>query len=169
MDYVVQKEGVEVGNILPSKKEAEECFDSFGISHAPISKKLFITWMSQAKNWKARKKIWRYMKKRKLDYPLVGGYSDICLITASVMEKFALYCGAFAASDLFVELAIPTSMVLSAKNIKVNRDIKLSFGAMWTDEDKKFLEEYNLSLTELVENFPSDKLYLHPIKLSQWK
>lgn len=169
MDYVVTKDGVEISSILPSIKEAEECFDKHGLPYTPISKNLFMRWIMQQKTWKMRKRIWRYLKKRHLDYPLVGGYSDICLITADVMDKFALYCGAFAATDLFVELAIPTSMVLSAEKIKFNKDIKLSSGAMWSDEDMKFLQEYNFSLAKLIEHFPADKLYLHPIKLSKWK
>lgn len=169
MDYVVAKNGVEISGIIPTRQEAERCFDRYNLSYGPIPKKLFGKWIMQQKTWKMRKKIWRYLKKRHLDYPLVGGYSDICLITADVMDKFALYCGAFAATDLFVELAIPTSMVLSAEKIKFNKDIKLSSGAMWSDEDMEFLQEYNFSLAKLIEHFPADKLYLHPIKLSKWK
>lgn len=169
MDYVVSMEGVEIGNVLPSRKEAEECFARYGISCAPIPKNLFMEWILQQKEWKMRKRIWSYIKKRYLDYPLVGGYSDICLVTADAMGKFALYCGAFAATNLFVELAIPTSMVLATKKLKVNKDIKLGSGAMWSEEDTEFLQEYNFSLTKLLEHFPVDKLYLHPIKLSKWK
>lgn len=169
MDYVVAKEGVEISNILPSQKEAEKCFDRYNISYTPIPKNLFWGWILQQKEWKMRKRIWRYMRKRRLDYPLVGGYSDICLVTADVMENFALYCGAFAATDLFVELAIPTSMVLSTKKLKINKDIKLDSGAMWSEEDMEFLQEYDFNLTKLMENFPANKLYLHPIKLSKWK
>lgn len=169
MDYVVSMEGVEIGNVLPSRKEAEECFARYGIPCAPIPKNLFMEWILQQKEWKMRKRVWRYIKKRRLDYPLVGGYSDICLVTADAMDKFALYCGAFAATNLFVELAIPTSMVLSTKKLKVNKDIKLGSGAMWSEEDTEFLQEYNFSLTKLVKHFPVDKLYLHPIKLSKWK
>lgn len=169
MDYVVAKDGVEISNILPSKKEAEKCFDRYNISYAPIPKNLFVEWILQQKEWKMRKRIWRYVKKRRLDYPLVGGYSDICLVTADVMENFALYCGAFAATDLFVELAIPTSMVLSTKKLKVNKDIKLDSGAMWSEGDMEFLQEYNFNLAKLIEHFPANKLYLHPIKLSKWK
>lgn len=169
MDYVVAKAGVEISNILPSRKEAERCFDKYNIPYTPIPKKLFMDWIWQQKKWKMRKKIFHYMQKRYLDYPLVGGYSDICLVTADVMEKFALYCGAFAATDLFVELAVPTSMVLSARKLKVNKDINLDSGAMWSEEDMEFLQEYNFNLAKLIEHFPMNKLYLHPIKLSKWK
>lgn len=169
MDYFVDKQGVEVSDILPSRQEAERCFDRYGLPHGSIPKKLFGEWLLQQKEWKMKKKIWRYIKKRHLDYPLVGGYSDICLVTADAMDKFALYCGAFAATDLFVELALPTSMVLSAKRIKFNKDIKLESGAMWSDKDMQFLQEYNFSLAKLIDQFPANKLYLHPIKLSKWK
>lgn len=72
MDYVVAKEGVEISNILPSRKEAKECFDRYDIPYTPIPKSLFIGWIWQQKEWKMRKGIWRYIKKRRLDYPLVG-------------------------------------------------------------------------------------------------
>ena len=85
------------------------------------------------------------------------------------MQKFSLYCGAFAATRLFVEMAIPTALILSADNIKLGKDIKLEPGAMWTPDELKNLKPYNLQLDRLLNNFPLRKLYLHPIKLSQWK
>ena len=85
------------------------------------------------------------------------------------MPQFANYCGAFAATRLFVEMAIPTALVLSADYIKVNTDVKLKAGAMWTQEDMKILIPYEQNLEKLLTYFPSNKLYLHPIKLSQWK
>lgn len=171
VDYVVAKEGVEISNILPSRKEAEKCFDRYGISYGYIPTKLLVKCVLHQIRWSGEISKCKYILTGggKLDYPLVGGYSDICLVTADVMEKFALYCGAFAATDLFVEFAIPTSMVLSTQKLKVNKDIKLSSGAMWSEKDMKFLQEYNFDLTKLLEHFPADKLYLHPIKLSKWK
>lgn len=103
------------------------------------------------------------------DYPLVGAYSDIFLVTADCMQDFCTYCGAFAATNLFVEIAIPTALVLSSNHIKYNKDVKLAGGAMWSDADMEFLKAYNNKLDELIKNYPSDKFYLHPIKLSKWK
>lgn len=79
------------------------------------------------------------------------------------------YCGAFSATRLFVEMAIPTALVLSSDNIRLGKDIKLNPGAMWIEDDFKILEPYGHNLAKLLTDFPSDKLYLHPIKLSQWK
>lgn len=98
-----------------------------------------------------------------------GGYSDIFLITAKTMEKFAQYCGIFAASRLFVEIAIPTSMVLSAEKIHVGSG-KLKGSAMWSDDVKKSLaEKYQNSLSALLKDYPKDTFFLHPVKLSAWK
>ena len=40
---------------------------------------------------------------------------------------------------------------------------------MWTKEDQQFLEKYQNDLNKLLNDFPKEKLYLHPIKLSKWK
>ena len=58
---------------------------------------------------------------------------------------------------------------IHTKKLKVNKDIKLDSGAMWSEEDMEFLQEYDFNLTKLIEYFPANKLYLHPIKLSKWK
>lgn len=91
------------------------------------------------------------------------------IIPSFLMDKFCLYCGIFAATNLFVENAVPTTLAIIANKIKFNKDCILKYGAMWTNEDKAFLEKFNCNLQELINNFPKDKLFLHPIKFSKWK
>ncbi len=164
MKWKLNQRGVEVRNILPTKQKALEQFKKHGIPYSNIPVTPFLSWHVEY--------LYTYLrnyKRRLTDYPLVGGYADIFLVTSEVMEKFALYCGAFSATKLFVELAIPTALVLSSDNIKLSKDLNLSSGALWSEKDKEFLKRYNNSLDGLMENFPKDKLFLHPIKLSQWK
>ena len=85
------------------------------------------------------------------------------------MPKFCQISGALAATRLFVELAIPTALAFCSAKIVFNRDIKLREGALWTDEDKKVLDKYENSLTKLLDQYPNDMFYYHPIKLSKWK
>jgi hypothetical protein len=103
-----------------------------------------------------------------LEYPLVGAYSDLLVINKHSFPQFAHYCGLFAASELFVELAIPTALVFSSKNIVTESDNTRSGRAYWGDEVKE-LGIFDFKLNNLLENFPDEKLYIHPIKLSEWK
>lgn len=154
--------GIEVMKMLPSIEEWRKRFDMYGLPYFKIPLKRLLA--------NPRKKDWLRMlrQKRDLKYPLVAGYSDIFIVTADVMEKFAQYCGIFAATRLFVEIAIPTAMVLASDHIKTNKDVKLKGGAMWDDGDFLILKPYNNKLANLMNEFPEDKFYLHPIKLSKW-
>lgn len=164
MKYIVKQRGVEVCNILPSIDEAKVQFDKYRIPYSPIPLKPLIE-----KHIKYILKYFLNFKRRHLDYPLVGGYADILVLTADMMGKFSLYCGAFAATNLFVEFAIPTALVLSTDKLKFTTDIKMGSGVMWPPQDKFFAEKYGYSLSKLIDNYPKDTLYLHPIKLSKWK
>ena len=85
------------------------------------------------------------------------------------MDNFALYCGAFAATRLFVEIAIPTAMALACEKIQFNKDVKLKQMALWSADDYKLLEKFNYSLSALNEDYPENILFIHPVKLSKWK
>lgn len=163
LDYTPEQLGVELKGILPNKEEAQRRFDFHKLPYTPIPRKELL------RNPRKKDFLKMLTRSNELKYPLVRAYSDILLIPSDVMPKFANYCGAFSATRLFVEMAIPTALVLSSDNIKLAEDIKLNPGAMWFEDDFKILESYGRNLTKLLTDFPSDKLYLHPIKLSQWK
>lgn len=169
IEYRVGIPGLEVENILPTREEARSTFKKKGLSTNPVPynvwKNLYTKKIEKLRLWT---KIIR-KKPRKLDYPLVGGYSDIFLVTEPSMQNFCTYCGAFAAGGLFVELAIPTAMVLACDKIKTQKDMRLKGRALWTQEDFQILNKYNYSLNSLLNDFPKDLLFLHPIKLSKWK
>ena len=152
LDYTPNQLGVELKGILPDKEEAQRRFDKHNLPYSPIPRKELL------RNPRRKDFLKMLTRSRELKYPLVRAYSDILLLPAEAMPKFANYCGAFSATRLFVELAVPTAMVLAADNIKTADDVKLKPGA-----------PYDHSLQKLLNNYPSDKLYLHPIKLSQWK
>ena len=107
---------------------------------------------------------WRYS----LSYPIVGSYSDIFVVNSKSIKLFCHYCGVFAALKLFVEIALPTSLVLSANEIVEEKDLKLQGKALWTKKQHQELDKYENSLKQLLVKFPSNYLYLHPIKLSKW-
>lgn len=170
IEYNHIQEGLEISNILPSKQEAIESFLFHKISVEPIEKETY-------KYLYRKKKIWKFTIYKKkipqnisLSYPLVGGYSDICLVTANCMQKFCSYCGAFAAGNLFVEISLPTAMVLSTKKLAFIKDLKLKNGDIWnSSEMEELAQKHNNKLINLLSNFPKDKMFIHPIKLSVYK
>lgn len=42
-------------------------------------------------------------------------------------------------------------------------------GSLWKEADVNELgEKYSWNYKKLIDDFPEDKLYLHPVKLSKW-
>lgn len=180
--YTIYKTGVEAATELPSIEFAHEKMMQFGFTNNPLSfdqifpKPTFngkrVGWrecLSVADYYFQRTKSYWCKRKFGLPYPLVGGYSDFFAVPSGIAAKFAHLCGVFSATELFVELAIPTSLILTAKNIKVEHSLSLQGKAMWTTDELKILDRYDYDFRRLIENYPAEHLYLHPIKLSKWR
>ncbi|MEO9145222.1 MAG: hypothetical protein ABI237_06650 [Ginsengibacter sp.] len=177
--YNSKSPGVEAETQLPTYSEAQDALKKFNVINKPLSFEHIWQkpqtrgeWLNKIK--KDKKFIARYFKNKvtgkgyDLSYPLVRSYSDIFIISSDAIKQFCHYAGVFAATRLFVELAIPTALVFSAKEIKTEKDIQLKGMALWTKEDISLLDEYDFNLKKLLDNFPKDKLYIHPVKLSKW-
>jgi len=110
-----------------------------------------------------------YASSYPLSYPLVRSNADLVVVSSENIKKFVHYCGIFAACNLFVEIALPTALVLSLpKKIVGIRDLSLKGGHMWNKDDIKLLEPFKKDLKKLLQDFPKEYLYLHPVKLSKW-
>ena len=173
--------GVEVSNMLPDYENAIDKFSKFGLTIKPFGfskvwKLSFGLPFTVSLGVRRRFRFFcQYLKTKlrgksfTLSYPLASSYSDIFIVSAKSIKEFCHYCGVFAVTKLFVEIALPTSMVLSADEITVEKDLDLRGKALWTKEDFQELEKYENSLTKLLADFPPKCIYLHPIKLSKWK
>ncbi len=171
--------GIEAGNFIPNYAEALEKIKKFDLSTGPLrfeqiwnvpkQTKSFIRMMIREKELFFRYVMNIFQKKEySVSYPLVGGYSDIFIISSDAMNNFSHYCGIFSATHLFAELAIPTSIALSAEEIVTEKMTDFCGKALWgSDIDE--LNKYQYSLYNLLNMFPEDYLYLHPIKLSKWE
>lgn len=174
MRYRRDPAGVFGARELPSVEEAVERFARHGLEHGKIAAHLIAGPRSHKEG---PLELMRWLRQRmraprsgaKPPYPLVGGYSDIFAVPGASMAQFAHYCGVFAATRLFVELAIPTAMALSVDHVSTERDTLLKGRALWSAEDLALLEPYGFDLQALLRAFPEGHLYLHPVKLSQWK
>lgn len=170
--------GIEAVNQIPSHEEAVALFTKFNLLIEPLhfsqiwkkprsAREFFNLVIRDKEYFKGLINLGR--NSYFLPYPLVGGYSDIFVISAKNVEKFAHYCGVFAATRLFVEIALPTSVALSAKKVVTEIDLELRGQALWTNDDHRILDRYDNDLSKLLNDFPADRLYLHPIKLSKWE
>jgi len=171
--------GVEAKNQLPDYEKALKKFQQFDLTIKPLRFNQIWKTPSSMKDFgkiifRDRRYFLRYLKNKftkkrySLSYPIVGSYSDIFVVSSESIKLFCHYCGVFAATKLFVEVALPTSLVLSAKEIVTENDLKLQGKALWTKEQHQELEKYESSLKQLLVEFPTNYLYLHPIKLSKW-
>ena len=79
---------------IRDRDEAKAQFDKYNIPYSPIPLRPLIE-----RHFKYIFKYMRHFHRRCLDYPLVGGYADILVLTSDMMDKFTLYCGAFAATS----------------------------------------------------------------------
>jgi hypothetical protein len=168
VDFDLNAKGIECSTYLPNKKEALEKLQGFG-----KIKRYFR--ISQVIRLIDRPSAYKYIFKLKwfrfpLSYPLLMAYSDILIVSDSTIRKFCYYSGIFASLRLFVESAIPTALALSTDKIITNKDIDYEDGALWTKKEIANIEnKYGKNLKVLMNEYPKEFLYLHPIKLSKWK
>lgn len=179
VEYDPKKEYVEGMQEIPTYSEALEIMKKHGIKISP----LLYTDMHECPRicFKEIKDLIRYCirklqgKKYHLNYPLVASYSDIVIVSSVSIEKFIKYCGVFAATELFVEFAVPTALLLSSEKVVTEPEISKRGIIHWAYSGsqkvafEKEMQKFEYNLQNLLNNFPADKLYIHPVKLSKWK
>jgi hypothetical protein len=177
LNFKPKTSSADISKEMPSFEEAKERLQYHGCSVLPLTIKqlenrnqiselpIILRTFKTVKY--LVKKLFFSQKKYELAYPLVGGYSDIFILNQTSLKPFAHYSGVFAASNLFVEVAIPTTMALISENLSLETATKLKGLTLWSDKDITSLKNKYISLDNLINNFP-DHLYIHPIKLSMW-
>jgi hypothetical protein len=161
--------GVEVRGELPAPQEAARRLQRHGVVNGEFS-------FYNAYGPLRVRSLRRYLLDRLLQtgslhrtrYPLTFSYSDIAVVSAACIKQFCHYCGVFAATDLFAEMAIPTALALATDEIVTEKDLALRGRPLWTAQQLDELAQYGHRLDELFRRFPRDCLYIHPVKLSAW-
>lgn len=131
--------------------------------------------------WDARKKLKEYPRliymffrtlllgRKYCPYPIWGGYSDVFVIPGKDIDKVAHMLGVFAAMDIFVEEAIPTTLHLLCDELIEEKDLKAKSKTLWGNAAREELEEeYERNYQRLTNQWKEDCLFIHPIKLSRW-
>jgi hypothetical protein len=176
MLFSSRQEGLEVEKQFPNATEARRRFRRHGLEPGALS---YVSVTPTPRPVRSPRSLRQYVRyhalrvlkarsKYELEYPLVGSYSDIFAVSRAAFAEFAHYCGVFAALRMHVEIAVPTAMVLAADTIKTEETALLKGAALWTEEEMKILTPYGHSLAKLLADFPEGRMYLHPVKLSQW-
>ncbi len=105
-----------------------------------------------------------------LPYPLWGKYSDIFIIPQKYMKDMSRMFGIFAGMNLFVEIAIPTAIELLSEQVSTGENRTEKPSLLWTVEERQsVIDKHNGIYSDLMENWDSKDLFIHPVKLSQWK
>jgi hypothetical protein len=176
----IKSSGVEAVEQLPDYATALQKFKKFGLELRPLQFQQIWTAPDRTDLWLENffqtivftlRSLHAQLKRKtySLPYPAVASYSDIFVVSSDVIGAFSHFCGVFAATRLFAEVAVPTALVLSAEEIVTDESLRLQGKPLWTAHDFTELEKYDHSLEKLLAEFPAKYLYLHPIKLSQWK
>ena len=130
-------------------------------------------------------------------YPLVTGYSDFLVVPRGAIRDFARYCGVLAATNMQAEVVVPTAMLLACANLKtelppgqhfldgtpnmpklapadarLRSDHAVSVRAkgleIWGRDIATFEAEHACELQRVLDHFPPERVYVHPVKLSRW-
>lgn len=173
---LLNRPGVEVVHLLPSKEVAIKRMEERGLAVLPKGYYLlcFFFYLLYQRRISDLIDLMRYVRHRNEDvtYPLIWGYSDILLLPQCKMNEFVTYCGVFAGTNLFVEWAIPMAICLSYDNVITGNQLKLNqitqLYTLGEEGEKEFYNKYNYSLRKLIEDYPADLFFIHPIKLSKW-
>ena len=181
-EFNINVPGLEEMRELPSTAEANKKFQELGLSEVDFNPKadgiipgikLSFLHASSRKSLKYLAiqivKIRNKIKPYQSSYPLVRGASDIFIVPGLTIHKFCHYCGIFAAANLFVEIAIPTTMALVSDEIRLGKDITNKVGLNHNaSEVDRILAQHGNDPEKLFNDWPSEYLYIHPIKLSSW-
>lgn len=94
------------------------------------------------------------------------------VVPRKIIKEFTLYCEALAAHNMFVEIGLPTALVLSCKKINTSNTAHTLMRGIhrWPGYVfRSMCSKYEGRLNSLLENFPDGCLFIHPVSLSQWQ
>jgi hypothetical protein len=100
-----------------------------------------------------------------LPLPMAFGVSDLFAVRRANLDRLAHYLGVFASLDLFVEVAVPTALILATERLVTARGA--GWEVSWAPGIRGSTDIPFSSLADLEARFPASKLFVHPVKLSR--
>lgn len=173
---ILRERGVLSGTSLSNRKPYFRPF------HERSLKNLYANFKVLRSRWRQLKHCWRLrLKPLQMPYPCVFAYSDLINIPREHCDLWCRYLEVMATWQMFVELAIPTAMELIPNaDICFATDCKLKTGNVWFPQDPEHFRTVQAVIDEvclqaggdadkLSDVFPSEYMYLHPVKLSKFR
>jgi hypothetical protein len=163
---------------LPGKADAEKVFARYGHVDFKITE---ANLKGEDGSYKypgykeARKDYLSLMLKRRrtLPYPMLAAYSDFIVVPSKYLQPFAEMCEVFRQMRLWVEVAIPTAMLLTIPKVKMEKDMAWNGTTYWEHRNFDVMNDRykkaEFKLDKLLEGYLENELYIHPVKLSQWQ
>jgi hypothetical protein len=174
-------------DLLPSYLEAKKVLEKNGFDTGKITRKNLKGYYHFYKYFYFKSRLKKYIQllvlnQRLPPYPVVAGYSDFFVIPENDMEKCVQMMEVFRMMRLWVEFAVPTTLLLCCKNVVTEKDIE--WEGQLPLEFYKSAERQNVDLnrpklkklferieqndfSSLNDLFENNDLYIHPIKLSK--
>jgi len=172
---------------LPSYEFAKNCLEKHGFKTDKITWRNLKGYYHPFKYRHFKNRLRNFLKlavTKKLNppYPIVAGYADIFVIPAHDMDECCRVMDIFRNMRLWVEFAIPTTILLMCENVKTEKDISMkgllpneffksaerTDAPVDTGKAKLIFDKINTNnFEQLDELFDQHTLYIHPIKLSK--
>ena len=170
---------------LPSVKEAMDKFENLGVPVRKLWPRTIRDWIGASRKLRVAPLLLLEAAKctgRLPPYPLLAGYADFVVVPSGALDRFVHFCGVFGAMNLFAEIAIPTALALACDKIQTElvpgeffadsnarrKPNVLQGVELWSGAVGAFEQKLQRNFSALLADFPVDKLYVHPIKLSRW-
>lgn len=137
---------------LPRREEAVSRFAAFGMSSlaGPTHGSASAPWRHQD-----------------LPYPMAAGMSDFFVVRNDALTKFYQYCGALAALDIFVEVSVPTALVLACEKLGTSADTSLQCKWTYTGSGSPIGFDEAIDYSRVCQEFHENLLFIHPVKFSK--
>lgn len=112
-------------------------------------------------------------RRRTPAYPLLTGYSDMFILPKNKLAPFSSYCELFRQMRLWVEVAIPTALMLTVDDLILEKNTHWKGTTYWENENLTEMSERfdkaHFEFDSLMNSYAENELYIHPVKLSKWK
>ena len=109
---------------------------------------------------------------RNVPYPLAYGYTDLFVLHKDVLYDISYTNGVFSSMNMWVEIAVPTSIVLNVEREDVRYfedNEKLTTNVMWSKKEiAEFSNKAGYDYKTLCDLWDENCIFAHPIKLSKW-
>ncbi len=103
-------------------------------------------------------------------FPFACGFSDFFVVPKKFIKDFMYLCGVFAAMRIFVEVAIPTALMITLDKLMCPKNIGMDVVNFPSDPQReKFSKENDFSVKKVLADWNKENLLVHPIKYSMWE